>query len=117
MDRLFVNGLAIETIIGAYAWERQLKQQVLLDLEFAVDMTKAAESDSLSDALDYDQLCRQITEFVQQSQFQLIEALGHAVADFIVAKGVPHLRLTLYKPRAVKTANNVGVIICRGDYH
>ena len=53
MDIIFLRDLKIETIVGIYDWERKIKQTVILDLEMATDVKKAASSDKIEDALDY----------------------------------------------------------------
>ena len=47
MDIIFLGGLEIETIIGIYDWEREIKQTVVLDIEMAFDIQKAAETDDI----------------------------------------------------------------------
>ena len=53
MDIIFIKHLKIETIVGIYDWERKIKQPVILDLEMATDVSKAAGTDKIDDALDY----------------------------------------------------------------
>ena len=42
MDIVFIEDLRIETVIGIYDWERKIKQPVVLDIEMASDIRKAA---------------------------------------------------------------------------
>jgi 7,8-dihydroneopterin aldolase/epimerase/oxygenase len=42
MDKIFIHALKSEAIIGIYDWERQVRQTVLIDLEFGADIRKAA---------------------------------------------------------------------------
>ncbi|MFT5047296.1 MAG: dihydroneopterin aldolase, partial [Porticoccaceae bacterium] len=42
MDRIFITGLSIQTIIGIYDWERTTRQRVVLDLEMSADIAAAA---------------------------------------------------------------------------
>ena len=41
MDIVYIRDLRIETIIGIYDWEREVKQTVSLDLEMAHDIRRA----------------------------------------------------------------------------
>ena len=43
MDIIFLGGLEATTIIGIYDWERETKQTLVLDIEMAFDIKKAAE--------------------------------------------------------------------------
>ena len=53
MDTVFIDGLEIETIIGIYDWEREVKQVVRLDLQMAWDNKPAAQSEDINKALNY----------------------------------------------------------------
>ena len=49
MDIIYLNDLKIETVIGIYDWEREIKQTVVLDLDMASDIRKAASTESIED--------------------------------------------------------------------
>jgi len=116
MDIVFLRGLRVETVIGIYDWERRIKQTVELDLEMAADVSKAAASDKIEDALDYKSVAKRLLSFVEESEFQLVETLAERCAQIIQDEfGVPWMRLTLNKVGAVRGANDVGVIIERGE--
>ena len=53
MDRIFITGLSIETIIGIYDWERIKRQRVILDLEMSADISKAAATEDIENTLNY----------------------------------------------------------------
>ena len=53
MDTIFIRGLEVSAIIGANNWERQVKQTLVFDVEMAADVSKAASTDNLEDALSY----------------------------------------------------------------
>ncbi len=54
MDIVFIRGLRLETIIGIHDWEKRLRRPVVLDLEMASNIARAAATDRIEDALDYD---------------------------------------------------------------
>jgi len=115
MDIIFLNDLRIETIIGIYDWERETKQTVILDLEMAADIKKAAASDKIEDTLDYKGVAKRIIQYVEESEFQLVETLAERVAQIILTEfAVPWVRLKLNKIGAIRGASGVGVIIERG---
>lgn len=116
-DIVFINGLAIETTIGVYDWERTIKQQLVLDLEMCFDIRQAAATDNLQYALDYSAVSQRIISLVEGSSYQLIESLAEQVAEVVMVEfAVSGLRLRLSKPGAVPEATNVGLVIVRGDY-
>ena len=53
MDRVFIEDLRIQTVIGIFDWEREITQTVSIDLQMAFDISRAAESDDIVDTLDY----------------------------------------------------------------
>ena len=113
-DRVFIENLEVETIIGVLDWERRVRQRICIDLEMAADIGKAASTDALEDALDYHAVSKRLTEFIEQSRFQLLESLAEALAELLQKEfGVQRLKLKLSKPGAIANAGNVGVMIER----
>ncbi len=116
MDIVFIRDLRIDTVIGIYDWERKIRQTVVLDLEMGADISRAATTENIDDALDYKAVSKRLISFVEESEFQLVETLAERCAAIIREEfGVPWVRLTLNKIGAVSAARDVGVIIERGD--
>ena len=84
MDRVFIENLTVETVIGIYDWEREIRQAVSLDLEMDFDIRAAAGSDAIEDALDYKAVSKRLIHFIEQSQFQLVEALAERCAAIVL---------------------------------
>jgi len=115
MDRVFIEDLRVQTVIGIFDWEREIKQTVSLDLEMAFDIAAAARSDNIADTLDYKAVSKRLIQFVEKNEYQLVEALAEECARIILAEfPVSWLRLKLGKPGAVRGSSAVGVIIERG---
>lgn len=116
MDIIFLGGLKVETIIGIYDWERVTKQTIILDIEMAFDIQKAAETDDIQYTLDYKTVSQRIVSFVESSQFFLVEKLISEIADIIRNEfDVPWVKITLNKKGAISVARDVGIIIERGE--
>ena len=114
LDRVFIEGLEIEALIGIYDWERRIRQPLLFDVEMAFDNRKPAASDAIEDTLNYKDVSKRLVDFVSQSDFGLVETLAERCAALILDEfGVRHVRLKLSKPGAVRGARAVGVIIER----
>jgi len=115
-DIVYIRDLKVETIIGIFDWEREIKQTVSMDIEMATDIRPAAESDSIEDALDYKSVGKRVISFVEQSEYQLVEKLAEKVAGIILDEfNVSWLRLRLSKPGALRGSTDVGLIIERGS--
>jgi dihydroneopterin aldolase len=114
MDRVFIENLTVETVIGIFDWEREIRQAVSLDLEMDFDIRAAARSDSIDDTLDYKAVAKRLIRFIEQSEFQLVETLAERCAEIVLDEfPVEHLKLKLSKPGAVRGSSAVGVIIER----
>ncbi|PMR76686.1 dihydroneopterin aldolase [Billgrantia endophytica] len=115
MDRVLIESLGVDTVIGVYAWERSITQRLLLDLELATDIRPAAASDDIAQALDYAAISERITRFATENDFALVETFcEHLAATLRDEFAIPWLRLTVRKPGAVPAAAAVGVRIERG---
>lgn len=116
MDRVFIDGLEISTVIGAYDWERTITQTLRLDLEMAWDNRPAAQDDDLSKALDYASVSARIEQFAAQAQYILVETFAERLVEVLMREfGIVGMRLRLTKPAAVAAARGgVGVEIVRG---
>lgn len=116
MDIVYINDLKVETIIGIFDWERRVKQTVALNLEMATDVRKAAQSDDITDAVDYKAIAKRLLDFVGNSEFQLVETLAERICELLISEfQLKWVKLRLGKPGAVRYAADVGVIIERGS--
>jgi len=115
MDIIFLKNLRIETVIGIFDWERKIRQPVFFDIEMSANIKKAATSDHIDDTLDYKALSKAVIEYVEKSDFQLVETLAEKVSELIINDfNVSWIRLTLNKKGALRHADDVGIIIERG---
>jgi dihydroneopterin aldolase len=116
MDIVYLRDLRIDTVIGIYDWERRTRQTVILDIEMGADISRAAASERIEDALNYKAVAKRLIQFVGESRFQLVETLAERCAAILMEEfGVPWVRLNLNKKGAVRGASDVGVIIERGE--
>jgi 7,8-dihydroneopterin aldolase/epimerase/oxygenase len=110
MDKIFIHALKTETIVGIFDWERQVKQTVLIDIEFSADIGKAARSDSIDDTLNYKQVAKRVLSFVEESQFHLVETLAEYTAMLVLEEfGIAWVSIALSKPGAIRSSRDVGV--------
>jgi dihydroneopterin aldolase len=114
MDKIFIHALKTETIVGIFDWERQVKQTVVMDIEFSADIRKAALSDSIDDTLNYKRVAKRVLAFVDESSFHLVETLAEHVAMLILEDfGVSWVQISLSKPGAIRSSRDVGVLLER----
>ena len=113
-DVVFVKGLKVEAVIGVYEWERAITQPLLIDIAMETDISHAAASDDVSDALNYKEVCGDISAWCQAIKAKLLEHLAGQVADKLLEKYSCHkITLSIAKPTAIEQADAVGVQITR----
>ena len=116
MDIVYIRDLRIETIIGIYDWEREVKQTVSLDLEMAHDIRRAAETDDIVHALNYKSIAKRLISFIEKSEFLLVERMAEEVATIVREEfSVPWVKLRVSKPGALRGSKDVGILIERGE--
>ena len=113
-DLIYIKDLRLQTIIGIFGWEREVRQEVSIDLEMTFDCKRAAKTDAIKDTIDYKKITKGIIKFVEESEFQLQETLAEGIADLVKNQyKVNSLKLRVSKPGALRHAEDVGVIIHR----
>jgi dihydroneopterin aldolase len=115
VDTIFLRDLRVRAIVGIWQWERRMPQVISIDLDMAVDIPRAAATDSIESTLDYKAVSRRVVAFVEQSNFNLIETLAERVAGIITEEfRVPWVRVAIHKPWAIRGSRDVGIVIERG---
>lgn len=115
MDKVLIEGLRVNAVIGVFEWERQIEQPVLIDLVMSVDTRAAAVSDDIQDAVNYALVAEQVAELTKTLKPQLIETLANKMAELILHNfsTVQTVQVKVKKPLAVKGAQAVGIEIIR----
>ena len=114
MDKIFINDLQVETVIGIFDWEREIKQNISINLEMEFDISKAAKSDDINDSLDYKKVSKRIISLCEKADSYLVENLIEKIAQ-VVLKEFPVSKVTvsLEKPGALRGSKSVGITITR----
>lgn len=116
MDKIFLNELKVDTVIGIWEWERRIRQTVVIDLEMSADIAKAAATDDVADTLNYKSVAKRIQDFVANSSFQLVETLAERVAAIVRDEfDVQWVKVRVNKPGAIRGSRDVGILIERGE--
>lgn len=117
MDKVFLKALHATPVIGIYDWEREIRQDVYIDLTMATDVSKAGATDDIQYTLNYKSISDRIVEFANESRFGLIEALAENIAQIVRKEfDVRWVRVTVHKPGAIEAAEDLGVTIERGQF-
>ena len=113
-DKVLINNLTVDAILGILPNERVQTQQVVINLTIFTDTQPAAKSQTIADTLNYAKLAYQAAQLTVEGEYLLIESLVEDLAaltlDHPTAKAVT---VRVEKPQAVRDARSVGVEIYR----
>lgn len=113
-DTIFLQNLRVETIVGIWDWERKMRQTVSIDLNMGADIRKAAASDEIDSTLNYKLVAKRVQQFVEGAHFKLVETMAEKIAALVLDEfDMPWIEVRVSKPRAIRNAENVGVVIRR----
>jgi FolB domain-containing protein len=114
LDRIYIRDLQLRCIVGLNDWEREKRQDVLINVVMHADLSRAGSTDSIEDSVDYKDIKHRIISLVESSEFYLIERLAQAIADLALEDPmVKRVDVTLDKPGALRFARSVAVEISR----
>lgn len=111
---IHIVDLLARCILGVSDEERREKQDVLINLRIEADLSEGMETDDLARTLDYRALKKKVFNYVEESQFRLLETLADRVADLCLeAPLVENVTVQIEKPTALRFARGVAVEITR----
>ena len=114
MDQVIIRDLSARGIIGINDWEREKRQDVLINLTLFTDMHAAGQSDDAADVLNYRTIAKAVIAYVESSQHYLVEALATEIARIcVVDHSAERVIVQVEKPGALRFAESVGVEIER----
>jgi dihydroneopterin aldolase / 2-amino-4-hydroxy-6-hydroxymethyldihydropteridine diphosphokinase len=114
MDQILIQNLRLRCLLGFSQHEIGKKQDVIISMTLYTDLRKAGESDNPDDVLNYRTVNKAVIEHVENSSYKTVEALAESIARLAVTEyAVPHIRVEVHKPAALRYTDSVGVIIER----
>jgi len=113
-DKILIKDLLIRGIIGIHDWEREKKQDILINIEMEADCRPAGLSDDFRDAVDYRAVTKSVIGLIEGSEFFLVERLAEEIARICLEDSrVTLARVRVEKPGAVRFSRSVGVEVER----
>jgi dihydroneopterin aldolase/2-amino-4-hydroxy-6-hydroxymethyldihydropteridine diphosphokinase len=101
IDRIVLTGLRVHAHHGVLDSERRDGQPFVIDLEVALDLAPAGDTDELARTLHYGELAEEVAEAAGRDPVDLIETLAERVAAVVLAHPVARsVRVTVHKPDA-----------------
>lgn len=113
-DRILIEDLHLRGIIGIHDWERENKQDILINIQMEADCRAAGASDDFKDAVDYRAVTKRTIALVEGSAYFLVERLAEEIAKICLEDPrVSMARVRVEKPGAVRFSRSVGVEVVR----
>ena len=114
LDKIIVSDLLLRGIIGLNDWEREKKQDILINLTLFTNTRRGGATDQASDILNYRTITKAIIAHVEDSAYYTVEALAAAIARIcVVDHAAERVIVRVEKPGALRFARSVGVEIER----
>ena len=112
MDKILIEGISVNAIIGTLDHERVRRQNLLIDIEISLDLKKAAATDDLFQSVDYSEIERRTVEIAETSSFKLLEALAGALGNMLLSyELVQSARVSLFKAAGSAAGRGVRVVM------
>ena len=112
MTVIRVKDLSLRTFIGFKPHEKKHKQDVLIQLEVEVETSLVEHNDDYQAEgfYDYRSMTKSVIKFVEESRFDLLEALTRKVLDEIMSNPlVKKAKVEIEKPHALRYSQTVSV--------
>ena len=114
LDKIHIKDLMLRCIIGLNYWEREKKQDVMINITLYADLSTACQSDNIEDTVDYKDIKQKVVDMAEASSYMLVERLAQHIADICLENPkVQKVKVMIDKTGALRFARSVGVEIIR----
>lgn len=105
-----IKNLLVRTIIGFNPEERINRQDVIINLEIEVDVSKAVSTDHQDQIYNYKDITKSVMGFVSDSKYNLLEKLTYEVLQLVMKdERVTRAKVEIDKPHALRFSAAVSV--------
>ena len=116
-DHIEIHGLGVDCIVGIRPEERRREQPVVLNIRVGLDLSVTATDGRFASTCDYDRLADEVTALLRFRRYRLLEMAAEEIAAMIcgVHRMVEHVRVEIYKPRALQGRARAASIVIERD--
>lgn len=109
--KIRIKNLRARTIIGINEWERERKQEIIINIEITFDGSKAVETDNIDDTVNYKRIKRRVLEAAESAKYFLLEKLAEHILQIVMEdEKIRKAVVEIDKPHALRFADSVSVI-------
>ena len=83
MDKIRLKNMRFHAFHGCKPLEKEIGQEIQVDVELALSLAEAGVSDELADACCFDDVYKLIADRVLNTRYNLLEALGEDICNSI----------------------------------
>ena len=110
MATIEIKNLKLRTIIGINDWEREKKQDIIINVRLNFDAAKPSQSDNIQDTVDYKKLTKSIIQLAEGTKYFLIEKLAQEIVNLALLNPlVKNVWVRIDKPHALRFADSVAI--------
>lgn len=115
MDRIHIRNLEVMGILGVNPEERVDPQPIRVSATLGVDISAAAASDDIDDAVNYRTVTKAMIAHIESGAPSLVERLARELTEVClgVDDRVAEVEMTVEKPTALRHTESVGITIHR----
>jgi dihydroneopterin aldolase len=85
VDKILIPEYRVCCHVGVQKEERDVAQDVLIDLQLELDLSQAGRADDFSLTVDYEEVCRTVATTVERRPRKLIETIAEEIAEVLLA--------------------------------
>jgi FolB domain-containing protein len=120
-DRILIDALEVECIVGIRPAERLRKQHVRVHLDLGLDLSRPGKSGRIAHTVDYSRVATEVTNLLQFRAYKLIEVATEELALSLLAlhPALERVTLRLEKPEALRGRARlaaVEIVRARADF-
>lgn len=116
MDKVIIKNLVARGVIGLNDWERDVLQEILINITVYTDIRQAAATDDIATSVDYRALAKKAQHHAETAARFTVEALAEDIANLCLEEPfVEKVLVRVEKPGAVRFSESVGVEIERSN--
>jgi FolB domain-containing protein len=105
-----IRDLLVRAIIGIHPGEREIPQEIVINLELETDLSRAGQTDDIADCLDYQKVVEKVTAHTAEVRRHTVEALASDLLRLcFLEPRVTWVRVQVEKPAAIASCRSVGV--------
>ena len=113
-DSIIITDLVASGIIGVKHPERDSPQDLLINVTLYKDLRQVAESDDITDTVNYSSASKMLISEVANCAYHTVEALaGHLSQLLLETYAINAVRVRVEKPKKVSQTTRVGVEVFR----